>query len=315
MRIVVLLGALTFLSAPAPQTRSAPLADHHQHLFSPSIAQLISAKPITVDELIALLDAAGIPRAAVLSTAYMYGSPARTVDNEYEKVKRENDWTAQQVARFPRRLIGFCGFNPLKDYALEELARCAKLPQLRVGVKMHFANSAVDYHNPQHVARLKEVFAAANKHGMAIIVHMRASISRKLPYGRAEARTVLSEIIPAAPDVPIQIAHLAGAGGYGEAVVDEALSVFVEAIEKDDPRVRRLWFDVTGVALSEASPREHSLIATRIRQLGPQRVLYGSDAASAPNPPPREGWAVFRKIPLTDGEFQTIIGNVPPYMR
>ena len=41
---------------------------------------------------------------------------------------------------------GFCSVNPLKDYAIEELARCAKDPQLQlhIGLKLHFGNSDVD---------------------------------------------------------------------------------------------------------------------------------------------------------------------------
>ena len=321
LRAAILSGAIAALSASPFQNRSAPLADHHQHLFSPAIVALIAAQPmsltsvepISADDLIPLLDAAGIARAVVLSTAYMYGSPSRTVENEYEKVKAENDWTSNQIARFPKRLLGFCSFNPLKEYAMQELERCARDPQLRHGLKMHFGNSGVDYHNPQHVSRLKEIFAAANRHGMTILVHMRASITRKLPYGRPEALIFLKHLMPAAPDVPIQIAHLAGAGGYGDRPADDALAVFAEAIEKDDPRTRRLWFDVTTVVL-EKQAYLHPLIAKRIRQLGAQRILYGSDASSGSHTP-GEGWATFRKIPLTDTEFETIAANVPPYMR
>ena len=40
----------------------------------------------------------------------------------------------------------------------------------------------------------------------------------------------------------------------------------------------------------------------------------GSDAATGGNLPPRESWADFRKLPLTDAEFQTIASNVAPYM-
>ena len=83
----ILCFVLTILLVSAPQGQSTPHADHHQHLFSPVIAELISATPIAADDLIALLDAAGIRRAAVLSVAYMFGSPSRTVENEYEKVK------------------------------------------------------------------------------------------------------------------------------------------------------------------------------------------------------------------------------------
>jgi uncharacterized protein len=315
MRRSILCTLVAILAASPAYSQSAPVADHHQHLFSPSIATLISVKPIAADDLVSLLDAAGIARAAVLSVAYMYGSPSRTIENEYEKVRTENDWTSEQVARFPGRLRGFCSFNPLKDYALEELARCAKNPQLRHGLKLHFGNSAVDYHNTQHVEQLRKIFAAANEHRMAIVVHMRASISRKVAYGRDEARIFLNEIVPSAPDVPIQVAHLAGAGGYADPLVDQALSVFVEAIEKGDPRAMRLYFDVTAVALPDAPAEQASLVATRIRQLGAQRILYGSDAAAGTNLPPREGWAAFRKLPLTDAEFQIIAANVPPYMR
>lgn len=302
--------------------QSAPVADHHQHLFSPAIAALISppppdaaVKPISAANLVSLLEAAGIKRAAVLSVAYMYGNPVRKIENEYEKVKGENDWTGQQVAQFPDRLIGFCSFNPLKEYALRELARCAKDPNLRHGLKLHFGNSVVNYHDEQHVDQLRKVFRAANESGMAIIVHMRASISRKMPYGREEARIFLNEIVPAAPDIPIQIAHLAGAGGYADPLVDQALGVLAEAVEKGDPRTARLFFDVTTVAMRDTTTEQAELIARRIRQVGVQRVLYGSDAASGANLPPREGWQAFRKVPLTDAEFASIAANLAPYMR
>ncbi|CAN5855072.1 hypothetical protein BH24ACI4_BH24ACI4_00890 [soil metagenome] len=154
-------------------------------------------KPITVDDLISLLDAAGIRRAAVLSVAYLLGDPAAARADEYERVKAENDWTSGQVARFPDRLVGFCSVNPLKEYALDELSRCAKDPRLRRGLKLHFANSKVDYQNPAHI----------------------------------------------------------------------------------------------------------------------ERILYGSDAASGGNLPPREGWAAFRRLPLTEAEFTTITSNLAPYMR
>jgi predicted TIM-barrel fold metal-dependent hydrolase len=296
--------------------------DYHQHLFSPAAAALVSPpppgapiKPITAADLVSLLDTAGIRRALVLSVAYTFGNPSRTVEDEYEKVKAENDWTSQQVAQFPDRLRAFCSFNPLRDYALTELARCAKDPQLRAGLKLHFGNSAVDYTNPDHIERVRRIFQAANGYHMPIVVHMRASISKGLPYGRDAARVFLSELAPAAPDVPIQIAHLAGGGGYSDPLVDQALQVFVEAIRNHDPHARRLWFDVTTVALPERPAEESKLIATRIRQLGVQRILYGSDAATGGNLAPREGWAAFRQLPLSEKEFRTIANNVTPYMR
>jgi predicted TIM-barrel fold metal-dependent hydrolase len=314
--------AAAFLSVSAiAGAQQAPVADHHQHLFSPAVAALISPAPpaapaasLTADDLLKLLDEAGIRRAAVLSVGYIWGGPARVIENEYDKVKAENDWISQQVGRHPDRLRGFCGVNPLEDYALGEIARCAKDPHLRYGLKLHIGNSVVDYHNAAHIAQLRRVFAAANANRMAIAVHMRASISQKVAYGRAEATIFLNELLPAAPDIPVQIAHLAGAGGYADPLADQALSVFVDAIAKGDPRTKQLWFDVTTNAVPNAPPEQLQQIAQRVRQLGVGRVLYGSDAASNANKP-ADGWAAFLKVPLTAAEFETIARNVPPYMR
>jgi len=195
-----------------------------------------SAKTTTADDLIQQLDAAGIKRAVVLSTAYIFEQPSRQANAAEEKVRRDNDWTSQQVARFPDRLIGFCGLNPLKDYALDELARCASDRHLNRGLKLHFGNSVVDYHNPAHIEQVRRVFRAANDHRMAIVVHMRASVTQKLPYGRAEALIFLNELLPAAPDVVVQVAHLAGAGSWQDEGAQQAFEVLADAVARRDPR-------------------------------------------------------------------------------
>ena len=276
-----------------------------------------SMQAISASDLIALLDAAGIRRAVVLALGYTWGSPNRTVENEYEKVKVENDWTGQQVSRFPDRLRAFCSFNPLRSYALEELARCAKDPQLRFGLKLHLGNSVVDYHNPEHIEQLRKVFRAANDQRMPIVIHMRSSYSRRLPYGATEGRIFLDSLLPSAPDVVVQVAHLAGGGDYTDTAAAEALGVLADAVAKRDPRTKNLYVDVSGVV----GPRlgipvaDAERLAKRIRQFGVERILYGSDGATGGNLPPREAWAAFRQLPLTDEEFRAIATNVAPYLR
>lgn len=299
----------------------APAADYHQHLFSPTIAKLLttgSAGPqqLTASDITALLDKAGIRRGLVLSVAYMYGSPSRTVEDEYAKVRAENDWTATEAAKFPTRLRAFCSFNPLKEYALDELERCAKDPNLKHGIKLHFGNSDVQVDNPQHLERLRRVFRAANQHRMAIVVHMRASISKKRPYGAAQARIFLEQLLPLVAKTHVQIAHLAGTGpGYDDPPSDEALAVLAEAIERHDPRTRHLWFDVASCVDLNISPANAALVTKRIRQVGVKRILYGTDAAVGDNLRPRESWAAFRRLPLTESEFKQIAKNVAPYLR
>jgi uncharacterized protein len=304
-----LLSVLVALLPSA--TIAQPLVDHHQHLFSPALAAVIKLAPITAADLVRHLDEAGIKRAVVLSTAYSFSNPSRNVENDYEFVRADNDWTAEQVARYPDRLTGFCGLNPLKDYALAELARCAKNPNLARGLKLHFGNSFVDYHNPQHIEQVKRVFRAANGYRMAIVVHMRANTSQKM--GREEALIFLNELLPAAPDVIVQIAHMGGAGGVEPTIFDEGLGVFVDAIAKGDTRMKNVWFDVTSVA-ANLTPASAARIVARMRQLGVQRMLFGSDAPT-PDNLPRNTWAAFRQLPLTDAEFRTVENNVAPYMR
>ncbi|MEJ7607652.1 MAG: hypothetical protein WKF37_15615 [Bryobacteraceae bacterium] len=171
-------------------------------------------------------------------------------------------------------------------------------PQLHFGLKFHFGNSDVDLTNPQHLAQLRQVFRAANKQRMAIVVHMRPSVTRRRPYGAKQAQLFLDELLPAARDIPIQIAHLTGAGGYDDPSIDEALNVFVAAISRKDSRLKNVYFDASGVAGLGKWEEKSSLIATRIRQLGVGRILYGSDGAGQGNLTPSQAWAMFRRLPL-----------------
>lgn len=258
----------------------------------------------TAEQLIAKLDAAGIRRAAVLSTAYWFGSPFHpNVENELAKVRAENDWTAEQVARYPDRLIAFMSVNPLKDYAVAELERCAKSGRFK-GIKLHFGNSQVDVKNPQHVETVKQFFRAANRLRMPIVVHL---WTRDRTYGREHAEIFLNQILPEAPDIVVQIAHFAGGGpGY----TDAALGVYAEAIQKGDPHTKKLYFDVATVA-DEQPEAELKRFAERIRQVGLDRVLFGSDLGP---PYAREEWMNFRMtVPLTTEEMRRIAANVAPY--
>jgi predicted TIM-barrel fold metal-dependent hydrolase len=319
MRFSLRTTLLVLWILPATQSAPAPVIDYHQHLFSPAAAALVTGKPnspgISARDLVSLLDSAGIQRALVLSVAYTWGKASRApVANEYEHVKAENDWTAQQVAEYPNRLRAFCSLNPLKPYALEELARCSKDPHLHYGLKLHFGNSDVDLDNPKNVAQVKKVFEAANGYHMPIVVHLHPSIDNQRKYGADEARVFVNELLTAAPDVPVQIGHLAGAGGY-DAATDSALSVFTDAIAKHDGRMKNVWFDTTVVVRPNVSPDDLQRIAARIRQIGVERVLYGSGAPANPLMYPKAGWAAFQRLPLAPAEQRVVATNIPPYMR
>ena len=273
---------------------------------TPTFPGPFAREPSTADQLVAQLDDAGIRRAVVLSVAYQWGSPFNAGPGEYDRVRAENDYVAQQVARYPERLVGFCAFNPLKDYALQELERCRSVLRLK-GLKLHFGNSRVEVRNPEHVGKVRQVFAAANARRLPIVAHL---WTLNKDYGREDAEIFLDKILPAAPDIVIQIAHMAGGGNSTPA----ALAVYADAVAAGDPRTRNLYFDVATLTRNQtAEGLRHD--AALMRRLGLRRILYGTDT-SPPNPPARISWGHFRGLmPLTDDELRTIAGNVAPYLR
>jgi len=317
IRCCAVVAAVALPCSAAPG--QTPVVDHHQHISSPANSDAGGTPPgrrlpSSAQALVASLDSAGIRRAVVLSVAYQWAGYSRTTDNEYEKLRGENDWTAQQTAQYPDRLVAICSVNPLRSYAVEEIARCARDPRLRTGLKLHFGNSDVDVHDTAQVMQLQRVFRAADAHRMAIIAHVHANFNKGRPYGAAEARILLEKILPSAPNVTVQIAHLAGAGGYDKGT-DAASAVYADAIAAHDPRTAHLYFDVSGISGIEAmEPDRKERLVRRMRQIGFDRLLYGSDGA-VPGFGPREYWASLKTLPLTPSELRSLATNVAPYLR
>jgi predicted TIM-barrel fold metal-dependent hydrolase len=290
-----------------------PVADHHQYVYSPAAAAFMSATsamhPVSAQDLIPQLDAAGIERAAVLSVAYVYGQPARSLAEEYARVRAENDWAARQAAEYPERLVALCSVDPLRDYALAELARCAASPEFGRGIKLQPASGGALLDDPQQVERLRRVFRSANARGMAIVLQLQET-------GVREARLLLEQLLPHAPDVPVQVAYTGDKPGARDASAQlAALAVLADAAARRDPRMRHVWVDVTAFARPGLSAADARRLVRRLRQVGMERVLYGSDTEIGTDVRPRDAWAAFRSLPLTDAEAARVANNVMSYLR
>ena len=276
-----------------------------QRIMPPLYAPSIDAAKI-----IEMLDDAGIRYATVLSTAYWFGDPEKAIADEARiaGTRAENDWVIAQARLYPDRLIPFCGVNPVADYAIAEMERCAGLG-IR-GMKIH-RNSKFDPVRAADREALQRFFRAANRLGMAIVVHL-----------RGDPQLWIEHVLPEAPDIPIQIAHM----GSGWAVA----RTFAEAIEAGRPGTRNLWFDWTqalpieglwGYGPSEGlsgtvSAEAKAQVAGIMRRLGLGRILFGTDMPLAWNPSPRDWWRrTILTLPLTDDEIRDIADNLPPYLR
>jgi uncharacterized protein len=266
--------------------------------------------PVTADRLIAELDEAGVQHALVLSEAFWVAGPGsrdvrrmKEAKDEPSAVRAENDWTAKEVSRYPDRLAFACSVSPLEDYSIEEVMRCARDLKARA-VKLNFGSSGVKFEDPSHLAKVRNLFKAAKEAGLAIVVHLEPGRF----YGPQEVEIFLNELVPAAPDTIIQIAHLAG-NGPG-ITSPEALEAFAKAIASGDQRTKNLFFDLGGVVYQNMPPEEAKLMVTRMRQLGLDRVLFGSDRmAGVENPPIQDQWMWIRHLPLTGAELRTLASN------
>jgi hypothetical protein len=185
---------------------------------------------------------------------------------------------------------------PFDAYALDELRRCAAALHA-AGLKLHFANSGVVLTNPEHVEVVQAVFAEANRLHLPIVVQ----VQNEAGYGTRDAQIFLTEVPPRAPDVVVQLAHMAGSGA--------------DAIARRDPRTARLYFDVATNAEGQSYARL-ALLAKRIREIGTDHILHGSDASFGKHLTPRQEWATFQGyVPLAPVEIAAIANNIAPYLR
>ena len=307
--------------------REIPRLDHHQHLLSEGARNATTAFLLTVDtslarqsereplvdgdRMVRLLDEAGIAKALVFSNAYYLSRSATEQPGEYDKVKAENDWTLTQVGRHPDRLYAACSVNPLRANAVAEIERCAASGGFKA-LKLHFDGSGVDVRKPEHVASVRGVFATANRLHLPIIAHLQSGVG---PDGGQQARMFLTEFLPAAPDVPVTVAHLWGGGLYGSEAAD-ALSEFASAVQRRDRATANLWFDLAQVSMVVTRHKQRDELVERMRQIGFARLLYGSDGPEWNGVPPKQHWEEFKAcMPLTRAELDSVAGNIAPYLR
>jgi predicted TIM-barrel fold metal-dependent hydrolase len=311
--VVLLLPACATRPAAAPvPPRAAPLVDYHQHLVSPAFAPIVKLPERDGAALVRELDAAGVERAVVLSVGYSFADERKGLSDPDRLTREQNDWTSAEVTKNAPRLLGFCSANPLRPVALQELERCLGLPGM-IGIKLHLGNSGISLRDPSHLTRVQQLFALAQRLRAPVLMHMRARGGAN--YGAEDAQIFLDELVPMAPDIEIVVAHLGHTGPGYAPQADEVMAVFAAAAGRKDPRMRNLYFDVATNVTDDITTADAGTVAKRIRQVGPSRVLYGSDL----NPPGgsiSQGWEIFRtKVPLTAAELQQIANNRTRFAR
>jgi predicted TIM-barrel fold metal-dependent hydrolase len=266
----LLAAACVTTPAPTPTQPVAPLVDYHQHLVSQAFAPIAKLPERDGAALVKELDTAGIRQAVVLSVGYSFADERKGLNDPDRLTREENDWTSAQVTRNAPRLVGFCSANPLRPAALGELERCLGLAGM-VGIKVHLGNAGITLRNPQHLKRIQELFALAQRRQTPVLIHMRARGASD--YGAEDARIFLDKVVSMAPNIEIIVAHLGASGPGYTTQNDEVMAVFGAAADRRDPRLKNLYFDVSSNVTDEIASGDASLVAQRIRQVGLRRVL------------------------------------------
>ena len=79
--------------------------------------------------------------------------------------------------------------------------------------------------------------------------------------------------------------------------------------------VRNLYFDLALVIDAAMDPVRKATVAQRIRAIGVDRILYGTDGGDPTDPLPKTQVQALHSLPLTPAEIRAIEANVAPYLR
>jgi len=241
------------------------IIDFHTHVFSPQInknrnkyidsdpcfAILYSkkdAKLATADELIASMDKEGIDISVIVNIGW----------TTHELCVETNDYILESVARYPKRLIGFCAVQPNSyDAAIAEIERCAEGGIRGVG-EMRPDMQLFDLGDEVLMEPFVEVL---KKHKLILLTHASEPIGHDYPGKGAITPDMLYPFITSFPDLTIVCAHWGGGLPF-YALMPEVAQVMTN-----------VFFDTA------ASPLLYSpQVYNQVTQLvGGDKILFGSD--------------------------------------
>ncbi len=241
------------------------IIDFHTHVFSPQIKKNRSkyidsdpcfailyskadAKLATADELIASMDKDGIDISVIVNIGW----------TTHELCVETNDYILESVARYPKRLIGFCAVQPNSyDAAIAEVERCARGGIRGVG-EMRPDMQLFDLDDEVVMEPFIEVL---KKHKLILLTHASEPVGHDYPGKGGVTPDMLYPFITSFPDLTIVCAH------WGGGLPFYALM----------PEVKRamsnVFFDTA------ASPFLYSpQVYNQVTQLvGADKILFGSD--------------------------------------
>jgi predicted TIM-barrel fold metal-dependent hydrolase len=226
------------------------VVDAHAHIMRHSSGYFSRDGAFPIEKKLAQMDECGID----IAFAIAHGWTGWTI----EQYRHEHDEVAGDRARFPDRFIGCAWVDPkLGKSALEEAERCVSELGYR-GFKLHPVHQKFVFDDPM----VYPVVELAAKHGIPVMAHL------ELRYPGAEPWRMVT-LARRYPEVTFIMAHMGSD---------------VENVE--DLTVPRLAARVPNIILetSGTTTDPYGTFGGPIDILGPERVVYGSDAGAFHHP-------------------------------
>jgi predicted TIM-barrel fold metal-dependent hydrolase len=206
------------------------------------------AKLATAEEVIASMDEHGIDRSVILNLGWV----------SHELCIETNDYILEAIARYPKRLIGFCATQPLAgDKAVKELERCA-----RNGVKgIGEMRPDVQGFNLKDSKLMKPLIEAVMEHDLIFLTHASEPVGHQYIGKGTVTPEIIYPFIASFPDLKLVCAH------WGGGLPFYALMPEVEKM------LSNVYFDTAATPFLY-KPQIFKQVAAII---GSDRILFGSD--------------------------------------
>ncbi|MFH0847557.1 MAG: amidohydrolase family protein [Chloroflexota bacterium] len=240
------------------------IIDFHTHVFSPQVrenrSQYVDRDPCfallyskkearlaTADELIANMDEHGIDISVIVNLGW----------TAHELCVQSNDYILESIARFPKRLIGFCAVQPRStEAAVAEIERCAKAGARGIG-ELRPDMQSFNFTDE----RITPFIQALQKHRLILLTHTSEPVGHDYPgKGKITPDTVYP-FITRFPDLNLVCAHWGGG------------LPFYALMPEVKRALKNVYFD-TAASPFLYTPQIYSQVCQLI---GADRILFGSD--------------------------------------
>lgn len=275
------------------EVMEASVSDYHVHVLSPQLIQAwknagatFSRRDEYYSDVDTILTRLGIKLhdgnfIHLVAMGYLFSTEDLGMkENARTLLQTENDYLAEQKAKYPNHIKAYFGIDPLAEYAIDEIMRCHR--ELRLdGIKLHGNASQIYLTVPEHLAKVRRIFRYAAENNLPVLLHFDNS-HRK--FGERDVTLLADSILAPLPPMKLQIAHFGTSGGFSgktKSVLDSFWKLFEQrhAITKHD-----IVFDISAVALDKdgdgvtrLTEGEFESLSQYVRKRGFERIVFATD--------------------------------------